>query len=43
MALHVPMNFTVPGKFGIAFSESVIITADGCELLVEHPRQLYYS
>ncbi|MER9152767.1 Xaa-Pro peptidase family protein [Mesorhizobium opportunistum] len=41
MAFHVPMNFTAPSKFGIAFSESVVITDDGYELLVDHPRKLH--
>lgn len=41
MAFHVPMNFTAPSKFGIAFSESVVITEKGYELLVDHPRELH--
>jgi Xaa-Pro aminopeptidase len=43
MAFHVPMLFAVPGQFGIAFSESVVITDGGCEKLALHPRELHYA
>lgn len=33
MCFHLPMISFFPGEFGIGFSESIVITADGCELL----------
>ncbi len=34
MAFHLPCNAWVPAaKYGIGFSESIAVTADGCETL----------
>ncbi|MCW2740672.1 MAG: hypothetical protein JWR45_1094 [Blastococcus sp.] len=33
MALHVNAYLSEPGEAGVGFSESVVVTADGCELL----------
>jgi len=43
MTLHLPIVFAVPGKFAVAFSETINITDDGCEPIVKHPRQLLYA
>lgn len=43
MTFHLPICLPVPGKFNVAISESVVISRDGCELLCDHPRQLFYA
>lgn len=43
MTLHLPIVFAVPGKFAVAFSETVVVTDDGCEPIVKHPRCLVYA
>lgn len=42
MTFHLPISFRVPGKFGIALSETIAITDHGCETLVKYPRELLY-
>jgi Xaa-Pro aminopeptidase len=43
LTFHLPIAFSVPGKFAVAFSETVAITTDGCEAIVKHPRRLLYA
>lgn len=43
MTFHLPICLPVPGKFNVAISESVVISDNGCELLCDHPRQLFYA
>jgi len=43
MTFHLPICLPVPGKFNVAMSESVIISDNGCELISNHPRQLFYA
>ncbi|MDQ2701041.1 MAG: Xaa-Pro peptidase family protein [Actinomycetota bacterium] len=33
MCFHLPINPMYPGEFGLGFSESIVITEDGCEVL----------
>ena len=42
MTFHLPIIFCVPGKIGVALSETIVITDNGCETLVKHPRELLY-
>lgn len=42
MTFHLPIIFCVPGVVGVALSETIAITNDGCETLVKHPRKLLY-
>ena len=39
MTFHLPMCIWVPRKYGIGFSESVVVTNDGCELLTPGRRR----
>ena len=41
MTLHLPLSFRIPGRFGVGLSETIVITDDGCERLVDHPRALH--
>jgi Xaa-Pro aminopeptidase len=36
MTFHLPICIWVPGEVGIGFSESVVVTDDGCETLTPH-------
>jgi Xaa-Pro dipeptidase len=40
MVFHQPIALRLPGKVGVAFSETVLITPNGCEALTTVPRQL---
>ena len=42
MTFHIPIIFSLPGKFSVALSETIVITNDGCEMLVKHPRELLF-
>ena len=35
MTFHLPIMFRVPRKFGVGLSETIAITEDGCDGLVE--------
>jgi Xaa-Pro aminopeptidase len=35
MVFHLPMSLRDPGRTGVAFSETVVITSDGCKVLTE--------
>jgi Xaa-Pro dipeptidase len=41
MVLHLPMSLRLAGKYGVAFSETVAITASGCEVLGDMTRDLF--
>jgi len=40
MAFHQPIVLRLPGRLGVAFSETVLITDTGCEALTQTERQL---
>jgi Xaa-Pro dipeptidase len=40
MTFHSPISLRIPGKVGIGFSETWVVTETGCELLTEHDRTL---
>lgn len=40
MTFHLPLAFRLPGRFGIGISETILVTADGCEPLADYPRAL---
>ena len=37
---HHPVAVRKLGRFGVAFSETTVITDDGCEVLTDSPREL---
>src|SRR5262249_48176623 len=39
MVFHQPIALPVPGKVGVAFSETVLVTKDGCEALTTAERK----
>jgi len=41
MVFHLPQPFRVPGEQTVSTSETVLVTADGCEPLTNFPRQLF--
>lgn len=41
MIFHLPQPFRVPGEQTVSTSETVLVTADGCESLTNFPRQLF--
>lgn len=41
MIFHLPQPFRVPGEQTVSTSETVLVTADGCEPLTSFPRQLF--
>ena len=40
MVFHHPVAVRRLGEFGVAFSETSVITDDGCEVLTQGPREL---
>lgn len=40
MTFHCHRSIRVPGRLGVAFSETILVTETGCEALTEHPREL---
>ena len=40
MAFHLPIAMRVPGRYGVSLSETVLVTATGCEPLANNPRKL---
>ncbi|MEE9325580.1 MAG: hypothetical protein V3U90_08550 [Dehalococcoidia bacterium] len=41
MTFHLPISNRYPGKCGIGFSETILVTETGCEILTCHqPREL---
>jgi len=40
MTFHSPIGLRIPGSTGVSFSETWVITEQGCEILTKHDRQL---
>jgi Xaa-Pro aminopeptidase len=40
MVFHTPRSLRVPGQVAMGFSETILVTAGGCEALTRHPRDL---
>jgi Xaa-Pro dipeptidase len=40
MVFHQPIALRVPGRIGVAFSETVLVTETGCEALTRTERRL---
>lgn len=40
MVYHMPPAIREQGKYGVGFSETVIVTKDGCEIITDFPREL---
>lgn len=40
MTFHTPRSLRVPGQIAIGFSETILVTDTGCEVLTCHPREL---
>jgi Xaa-Pro dipeptidase len=43
MAFHTTPSVHILGEFGIPVSESVIVTADGCEAVADVERRLFHT
>ncbi len=43
MVFHIPPALRVPREYGLGFSETVLVTATGCEVLTQFPRELYVA
>ena len=43
MVFHMPPALRVPGQYGLGFSETVLVTPTGCEVLTNHPRRLHVA
>lgn len=41
MVFHLPISLRVPGQYGVALSETVIVTEDGCEAVTHVERKLH--
>ena len=41
MVFHMPPALRVPRQYGLGFSETVLVTPTGCEVLTNHPRRLH--
>jgi Xaa-Pro dipeptidase len=41
MVFHMPPALRVPRRYGLGLSETVLVTADGCEVLTQYPRVLH--
>jgi Xaa-Pro dipeptidase len=40
MVFHQPVSLRIPGRVGVGFSDTVLITETGCERLTGTPRTL---
>jgi len=40
MVFHIPPALRVPNRYGVGFSETILITETGCEVLTKLPREL---
>lgn len=40
MVYHIPPAIRQLGEFGVGFSETIIVTKDGCEICTDYPREL---
>jgi Xaa-Pro aminopeptidase len=43
MVFHVPPALRIPREYGLGFSETVLVTETGCEVLTRFPRSLYIA
>jgi Xaa-Pro dipeptidase len=41
MVFHMPPALRVSRQYGLGFSETVLVTPTGCEVLTDHPRRLH--
>jgi Xaa-Pro aminopeptidase len=41
MVFHLPISLRDEGRYGVAFSETLVITEDGCEVLTNMERDLF--
>jgi Xaa-Pro dipeptidase len=41
MVFHMPPALRVPRQYGLGFSETVLVTETGCEVLTKFPRELH--
>ncbi len=41
MTFHIPPAVLMYGEVGIAFSETVLVTSTGCEVITHYPRKLF--
>ena len=40
MVFHHPVALRRMGRYGTAFSETTVVTEDGCEVLTSSPREI---
>lgn len=40
MTFHTPRSLRMPGKIAMGFSETILVTENGCEALTRYPREL---
>ncbi len=43
MVFHMPPALRVPRRYGLGFSETVLVTETGCEVLTAFPRRLHVA
>src|SRR5439155_3725778 len=43
MVFHMPPALRIPRQYGLGFSETVLVTATGGEVLTNHPRRLHVA
>jgi Xaa-Pro dipeptidase len=43
MVFHIPPALRVPRQYGLGMSETVLVTAGGCEVLTRFPRRIYQA
>ena len=43
MVFHMPPALRVPREYGLGYSETVLVTSAGCEVLTNHPRRLHVA
>jgi Xaa-Pro dipeptidase len=43
MVFHMPPALRVSRRYGLGFSETVLVTPTGCEVLTNHPRRLFVA
>ena len=43
MVFHMPPALRIPRQYGLGFSETVLVTPTGCEVLTNHPRRLHVA
>ncbi|MBM3451465.1 MAG: aminopeptidase P family protein [Armatimonadetes bacterium] len=43
MVFHIPPALRLPRRWGLGFSETVLVSDSGCEVLTRHPRALFVA